>query len=130
MSYEILGAFLTSASLQSVVGMVQVVAIVFVLRGMGSLERQGSLLKRMIEEQTALHDVDDPLHPGAKLFWGVGVNSIEQQLALVSERQRVMSDRQQDFVESIKELKKGQGELIVVCSKAVAQMAQREHLIG
>ena len=128
MSYEILGAFLTSASLPSVVGMVQVVAIVFVLRGMGSLERQGSLLKRMIEEQTALHDVDDPLHPGAKLFWGV--NSIEQQLALVSERQRVMSDRQQDFVENIKELKKGQGELIGVCSKAVAQMAQREHLIG
>ena len=130
MTYSLLAEFLTSSGLQSVIGAIQVVAIVFVLRGMAKLEMQGSSLKRMIEGQVALHDVDDPKHHGAKLWWGVGVNTIEEQLSVVTERQRVMGDRQRDFVEAIRELKKGQQELTLVCTKAVSQMAQREHLIG
>ena len=130
MAYELIGSFLSSSGLQSLVGAIQVIAVAFVLRGLTRLELQGASLKRMIEGQVALHDVPDPKHHGAKLWWGVGINEIEEQLSVVTERQRVMGDRQRDFVEAIRELKKGQQELTLVCTKAVSQMAQREHLIG
>jgi hypothetical protein len=134
MTYSILAEFLTSTGLQSLIGAVQVIAVIFVLRGMAKLETQGASLRALVDQQAALHDVDDPKHHGAKLWWGVGVNTIEEQLTVVTERQRTISERQRDFTESIRELKQGQSQLttsmVQLTNVATKAINQREHLVG
>ena len=131
MTYSILAEFLGSTALASTIGAIQVVAIVFVLRGMAKLELQGAAMKRLVDIQVELLGPEDSAHPGARLFWGVGnaeaLRNLDEKISTLSERQRVIADRQRDFVESVRELRAGQTSLIQLNQKAINQ---REHLVG
>ena len=131
MTYSLLSEFLTSTGLQSLIGAIQVVAVIFVLRGMAKLELQSVSLKRLVEGQVELLGPEDSAHPGARLFWGVGhgeaLRGLDEKISTLSERQRVIADRQRDFVESVRELRAGQTLLIQLTQKAINQ---REHLVG
>lgn len=135
---QILIDALSSSGLTSLIGAVQVTATVYVIRAVAGLSHETTQLRQLIEQQGATLGPEDPLHPGARLFWGVGVNSIEQQLGVVSERQRTIVDRQSDQSEAMKELRKSQianhaslaTEMQSLKEHAARAIAMRQDLVG
>lgn len=120
--------------LPAVASAVQIIALAYVIRALAALSKEMSGLHEIVGQQTEMLGPEDPAHPGARLHWAVGLPALQrgqdvldEKLGALMERQRVIGDRQRDFIQSITELKDGQKALTAVATRAISQ---REHLVG
>lgn len=125
-------------TLPSVASGLQIIGIAYLIRAIATLSKEMSSLHSLVGQQTDLLGPEDPLHPGARLIWGVGVNSIEQTLGGVSDRLRTLADRQVEISDIVREIRSTQGvnhtaisdDLSELNEHAKRAIAIRQELVG
>lgn len=124
---ELLQGFLTSSGVAAGAGAVQLLALAYVLKSLGQLQKLTSELHRW-------HDHPDAEHPGAMIWWGTALNEVEEHTKQLASSVRAISTSQGEHLEAIRDLKVlavEQGRIVAdLVEYSKRAIATREHLVG
>ncbi len=71
---EMLARLLEAITIGDAAGVLQIVVLVYMLRVMIEI-------KQTVDQTRDWHDVPDPDRPGAKLWWGLGIEKVAKELS-------------------------------------------------